>query len=388
MEMYILDGFLRRTQVVDKFESLIWTERWHSIGDFELDLKSTLENRSRFLVGTQVAINNSYRVMKVETVEDNTDADGKSTLKVKGRSIESILEDRVAKENMFNLELNPKWVITDTPGNVARTMFDHIVRPPQALDPKDAIPFLQPGSIFDPGTIPEPTTPIQWEQQPDSLYKAIQDVCKTYDLGFRLVRNFDTSQLYFDVYSGDDRTTRQTVLNPVVFAVGLDNIQNTTEFASIQKAKNVAYVFSNLGSQIVYGENVDPDVEGFDRQILVVKTNIDPAHPDVNGAHIQAGTEALLKNRSIALFDGEVNQRTQYTYGVDYELGDLVEMRNKDGVISYKRVTEQIFVADRNGERAYPTLALDAFTGVNTWLAWHNKNTVWEDFTTEEWADM
>jgi hypothetical protein len=48
MEVFILDSLLRRSQVVDKFESLIWTERFSEIGDFELDLKSTLEARGQF----------------------------------------------------------------------------------------------------------------------------------------------------------------------------------------------------------------------------------------------------------------------------------------------------------------------------------------------------
>lgn len=388
MEMYILDGLLRRTQVVDKFESLIWTERWHEVGDFEIQLKSTLENRSRFLVGTHLAINNSYRVMTVETVEDTVGENGKELLKVSGRSLEALLQDRVAKETMSDLSVEPKWVLTDTPGNVARTMFDHVCRAPAALHPDDAIPFLQPGSIFTPGAIPEVTTPIQWEQSPDSLYNAIRNICVLYDLGFRLVRNFDTSQLYFDIYSGNDRTTRQTDLSPVVFAVRLDSIQDTTEFNSIQKSKNVAYVFSEHGQAVVYGENVDPDVSGFDRRVIVVNATVDPDDPDINGVLIQAGNEALLANRAVSIFDGEVSEYTNYTYNVDYDLGDLVELRNKDGVITYKRVTEQIFVADANGERAYPTLALDLFAGENTWLSWTNKNTVWEDFTTEYWSDM
>ncbi|MCA1806536.1 MAG: siphovirus ReqiPepy6 Gp37-like family protein, partial [Actinobacteria bacterium] len=88
------------------------------------------------------------------------------------------------------------------------------------------------------------------------------------------------------------------------------------------------------------------------------------------------------------VFDGEVNENSEFTYGVDYDVGDLVEMRNKDGIITYKRVLEQIFVSDSEGERAYPTLALDMFAGENTWLSWTNKTQVWEDFTTEFWEDM
>lgn len=390
MEVYVLDSLFRRIAVFDKFESLIWTERFSEIGDFELDLKSSLENRGWFLPGTKLAINNSYRVMTVETVEDTTADDGKQLLKVKGRSLEYLLEDRVVRNAMTDTVTEPSWTLTGTPGNIARTMFDHVVRN-HALDALDAIPFLQPGSIFPADTVAEYASSITWVQNPDSLYNAIKAICDAYDLGYRLVRDFDTSKLYFDVYAGIDRTTQQTAYPPVVFSDDFHSIQNTTEYQTVAKSKNVAYVFSDQGSVKVYGENVDPDIDGFDRRVIVVNVQIQAGDPDPNGTMIQAGTEALNANRALAYFDGEVNQYSQYVYGVDYNVGDLVEMRNKDGVVTYKRITEQIFASDAQGERSYPTLTADLFAGTNTWLEWNNKSTAWIDYdadTTTTWSTL
>lgn len=388
MEVYILDSLLRRSQVFDKFESLIWTERFNEIGDFELDLVSTMDNRTQFTAGTRLAINSSYRVMTVESTEDTTSSDGKNVLKVKGHSLETMLQDRVAKDTMSDTTLDPTWVLTDTPGNIARTMFDHICRD-GALDPNDVIPFLMPGTIFAPGTIPETETEIIWAQALDSLFNAIKSIADAYDFGFRLVRNFDMSQLYFDIYTGNDRTTRQTILPPVVFSANLDNIQDTTEFSTIEKSKNVAYVFSPVGVKVVYGDNVDPDIGGFDRRVLFVNaSDVTADTADIDGALEQKGFEELAKSRASALFDGEINEYNEYRYGSDYDLGDLVELRNRDGVITYKRVTEQIFVSDAEGERSYPTLEMDLFAGANTWLSYTNKSTIWADYTTEFWEDM
>jgi hypothetical protein len=387
MEVYVLDSLLRRIQVFDKFESLIWTERFSEIGDFELDLKSTLENRSAFTNDTRIAINESYRVMTVESVEDSTDSEGKSILKVKGKSLEAILDDRVATDS--TVDLTP-WELMGTPGDIARTMFNDICVL-GTVNPRDVIPFIAAGTIFPPNTIPESSTEIVWSQSPDSLKNAIKAICDLYDLGFRLIRNFDTSQLYFDIYSGDDRTSRQTLLSPVIFAANLDNLQNTTEYKSTEGSKNVAYVFSEAGFQIVYGDNVDPNVDGFERRVLGVNaSDITVDNPDPVGALIQRGTEELAKNRGLQLFDGEINQYSEYTYGVDYNLGDIVEMRNKDGIITYQRITEQIFVSDQEGERSYPTLAIDLFAGTDTWLSWNNKNTAWNDYdlSMDAWADM
>jgi len=385
MQLYILDSILRRTTVVDRFESLIWTERWSDLGDFELDVVSSLENRTRFYVGTKLAINKSHRVMEVESVEDAVDSDGKEMLAVKGRSLERVLDDRVAKFSMNDLETEPEWVITDTPGNVARYMFDRVCRF-TGLSPNDAIPFLQSGSMFTPGNIPEPTTQITHTQRPESLYRAIKAVCKVYDLGFRLCRNFDESQLYFDIYSGNDRTSQQSVFPPVVFSVSLDNIQNYQELTTLQQSKNVAYVYSKDHVVVVYGKNVPTNIAGFERRVMHLTPNIPEDHPNIPNFLSEEGKKALRAARSQSIFDGEVNERSAYVYGVDYEVGDLVEMRNKDGVISHKRVSEQIFVSDEQGERSYPTLSLDAQDPQATWLSYSNNPETWSNYTTETWS--
>lgn len=387
MEVYILDSLLRREQVVDRFESLIWTERWQTKGDFELVVKSTLENRSRFIPGTRLAMNLSMRVMTVETVQDSTSDDGKAVLLIKGPSLEQLLEDRAARYSWSNLLTEPKWIISGTPGNVARTMFDHVCRNGN-LRLADKIPFLMPGSIMPTSTIAEDSTVITWEQAPASIYNAIQNLVSYYDLGFRIVRNFDMSQLYFDVYTGHDRTTRQTVHPSVVFAPNFDNLQNMTEFSTIEKSKNVAYVLSEWGAIEVYPDYVDPDVEGFERRVLVViLTDVKADTPYAEDIMRQRGLEELAKTRSFTAFDGELNQNSMYTYGTHYGLGDLVEVRNVDGVVTIRRVTEQIFSADGEGERSYPTLSSNLFINEGSWLAWNN-SAVWEDFTTEFWADM
>lgn len=387
MEVYLLDSLMRRIEVVDRFEDLIWTERFQDIGDFELNIHSTRAARQQFIPGQQIAINRSYRVMTVETTEDKVADDGRAVLNVKGRSLESYLEDRAAKNTMSNLTTEPKWSITDQPADVARAMFDHICRT-GALSLSDIIPFLVPGTIFPASNIPEPATAITWEQEPDSLKNAIQKICQLYDLGFRLVRNFDTSQLYFDIYSGNDRTTRQTILPPVIFAPNFDNLQNTSELTNIQNSKNVALVFSEVGYLEVYPDGVDPDqVVGFDRRVLVVNaSDVNAETVNILGALEQAGKEALAEARTLSAFDGELNQNSEYTYGVDYDLGDLVELRNQDGVISDRRISEQIFVDDEQGERSYPTLMANDFLMAGTWLT--AGDTVWADFTTEHWTDM
>ena len=388
MEVYILDSLLRRERVIDRFESLIWTERFAAFGDCELTIRSTLESRSLLKPGVQLAMNESYRVMTVETVEDGTDDEGKTILKVKGNSLEAVLTDRVAKPAMAG---TATWDITDVPAAVARKIF-HDICVTGVLDPLDKIPFIvESSALMPPSNILEPVDPIIVKLPMQTVYDAIKDICDVWTLGFRILRNFDQSQLYWDIYSGSDRTSGQTTRTPVIFAPELDNLKNTTELSSIESSKNVAYVFAPNGFQVVYPQDVPPDTAGFDRRVLYVDANdiTLAAGAALDAALLQRGKEELAKNRAFQAFDGEITQNSQYKYQRDYYLGDLVEMRNVDGVINQMRVTEQIFVSDKEGERSYPTLALNQFINTGSWLSWES-NQQWFDLDTNPttWSEQ
>jgi hypothetical protein len=386
MELYVLDDSLRRVGMIDQYMSLIWTERYSAYGDFELDLVSTRNTRDLLSIGKRLVINKSYRVMVIETVENKVASDGTATLKASGRSLESVLEDRVAMPLIQSLTLLPKWIITGTPGDIARTIFQTICVD-ATLNSGDTIPFYTPGSIFPAGGIPEPTIPVTVSLDIDTVYNTIKKICDFYNLGFRLVRNFDTSQLYFDVYTGSDRTTLQTLLPAVVFSPELDTLTNTSELKSTMVYKNVAYVFSANGALIVYGDNIDPTISGFDRRVLMVNatdiTTIEGS--DLTDQLTQRGLEELAKQRIVNAFDGEIPKSSSYVYGVSYNLGDLIQIRNTDGVSTNMRVTEQIFVSDTTGEKSYPTLAIDTLIEAGTWSSW-SASYVWDD-AIGVWAD-
>jgi hypothetical protein len=387
VDIYILDPLLRRDTLVDRFISCIWTERFAAFGDFELVLDSTQANRRLFITGALLACNESNYVMRVTNLEDSTDAEGKATFTVKGVSLEMMLEDRGAFGVLDDLTTAPKWTLTGAPAVVARKIF-HDICVTGILDVGDKIPYIVEGSFLPEDTIPEPVDPITVEIAPQSVYSAIKSICDTWSLGFRILRHGDLSQLYFDVYSGSDRTTKQNVLDAVVFTPELENLQNTSELTSVDSYKNVAYVYSPAGVEVVYPQDVHPETAGFERHVLMVQADdITSDNPDVSAALIQRGNDELSKYRSFSAFDGEINPNSAYIYGIHYYLGDLVEVRNVDGVTNDMRVTEQIFVSDAEGDRAYPTLAVNLFIDTGSWLSWA-ANQVWQDLgPTEYWSN-
>lgn len=476
MELYILDDQFRRVTVVDRFESLIWTERFSSEGDFELVVPATRNNRSLFQVDLALAVNTSYRCMIVKQIEDKKDDEGQNLLTISGPSLESILIDRMVKKDLTGTAHEPLgtftitiaspgivtktnhmlntgdsiyftttgalptgaaadtvfyvikidddtfaisntldnavqgialntsgsqsgvhslfwlnegvWRLKGTPGDIVRELFQHICVD-GALHTGDIIPFITSGNIFPADTIDEPADVLTLDIPPGELYTVIKDICESYDLGFRLIRNFDTSELYFNVFPGSDRTTAQTALPPVVFSPELDNLSDTTTLTSNYDLKNVAYVFAPAGVEIVYSSSASVNTVGFNKKVLYVDAsdvNL-PAGPELSLELQRIGKEALAKHKSMFAFDGETPQFGSYRHHTDYHLGDIVEMRNVDGVTNNMRITEQITVHDRQGERAYPTLSTELLITPGSWFSW-NANQVWDDFDLEVWDDM
>lgn len=479
MELYTLDAQLRRTEVIDQFDSCIWAERFSSSGDFELLINSTIESRALLVPDTMLAMNLSHRVMVIDTVQKSTSEDGVPSLLVKGYSLEDWLKNRIAKaaataltyislgtstmtiaspgvvtkvahgretgdtvyftttgalptgvvaltayavikvtadtfklattydNAIANIAINTtgsqsgvhtlwwvsngKWKIVDTPANIAREIFQKICVD-GVISSGDIIPFITSGNLFPADTIAELMDDITVEISIGTVYDVIKEICDVYEMGFRLYRNYDNSELFFNVYMGSDRTTLQSTLPPVVFSPGLDNLTDISQFTSVANYRNVAYVTSPNAFQIVYAIGADATTAGFNRRVLHVDaSDIDlPIGTPLTDALIQRGTEELAKYRSLSAFDGKIAQNGKYKYQVDYFLGDLVEMRDSDGVTNNMRVSEQIFISDKEGDRSYPALSVNLFITPGSWFAW-DYNQVWDDILDDsdhEWDDM
>jgi len=378
VQLYTLDSKIRRTEVLDRYESLIWTERYSEVGDFELEIVSTPQNRALLSIGTQLALSESDRIMTVETRENNLDSDGRRMLKVKGPSLDDTLNERICSGGL-PLGLEPgTWKLTGTPQQIIeQLMYNGLYN-----DPSDAIPYFTNGTLYPAETIPNDTNVYTIQRPFGNLYETLKELVDMWELGFRLYRGPDTSKIYFSAYTGNDRTTQQNTLTPVIFSPSLDSLQNVTEYASIAGSKNIVEVRGELTTVRVYASGATADAVNFSRRIIYVDAK------DVKGTTTPAivaeltarGQEELTKHRTIRAFDGEVSQNSQYRYNVDYLLGDLVEMRNDDGLTNQMKVTEQIFVSDAEGDRSYPTLATKLFITPGSWYSW-DTNQVWFDAT-------
>lgn len=388
MEYYILDENMRRSSVIEGFESFIWTERWQDVGDFQIVIKSTYESRTSLTTDTWVTRQGSYYVGTILTVTDTTGDDGTRNLTITGSMLEALLQDRVAMPALTDTTTTPAWVVTDTPGNVVRYMFNQVCVL-GCLSPNDTIPFYTPGTLLPAGSIPEDTEVITVSTAPDTLFNTIQQLCQAYFLGFRLVRNGDTSQIYFEVYTGNDLTSDQTERPAVIFDANLENLVDATSLNSIASVKTVAYVFAQNGSAVAYATYANDTDSGANRRVLLVNSsNTDDAGDILDQALHAEGVIALAGYRTVYNFDGQLPAQIPYIYGVDYNLGDLVEQRDSDGIGSQMFVSEQIFSTDNTGTTAYPTLTVKEIILPGSWVA-YDPTVDWdEEDVSVTWANI
>ena len=390
MDVYILDDNLLRTEIVEQYESMIWTERYQAYGDFQLDIDPNLADVPLFRQGTFLGCDKSQRVMYIDSTEEKNADDGNRLLVVKGKSLEAKMLER---PNGYVANLGTAITLgngtTTKPADIVRALFTAICVT-NASFTADQMPFIQAG-VYSPtsGRMAEPTDTPSIQTTIGDLYATIKGICEVYGLGFRIIRPLDDSKIYFEVYMGYDRTSSQTALPAVVFSTALDNLTDTSELIVSDSFKNVAYVYAPNGTRTVYGSGADASTTGFNRKVLVVDASdiTDAAGAGLNAKLDQRGKEELAKANVVVGFDGQIPQSGSYFYGTDYHLGDLVEKRSDKGVVSQMRVTEQIFISDKEGEKSYPTLTINSLLVAGSWDA-VSPAKYWDIYTTEVWDSM
>ncbi len=73
----------------------------------------------------------------------------------------------------------------------------------------------------------------------------------------------------------------------------------------------------------------------------------------------QRGKEDLGENIDIATFEGEIEPGRTYEFGVDYNLGDIVEVENEYGISAAPRIIEIVECTDASGYSMVPTFDMD-----------------------------
>lgn len=355
MKLLILDEDLVAVGILDDFQSLIWTERYWSYGDFELVVVADEINLLYLQLNYYIWIQESECVMIIEELTINTDAEDGNTITVKGRSLESILERRVI------------WNMTRVQGNfqdgIKRILDLNIISPE---DEDRRVPNLTFKRNTDPH-LTELTMDKQWTG--NNLYEAIQEICEEKRVGFKITLNGTTFE--FMLYVGVDRSYEQTANPYIVFSPGFGNLVNTEYYESELNNKTLTLVagedWGDTRRRVVVMKP-GGGLTGLKRKELYTDARDIQAKND-DGSYMTneeynellaiRGFEKLSECYEDYVFDGEVDPFAMFKYGTDYFMGDLVQVMNEFKIESRSRITEFIRSYDAEGIKNYPTFIIE-----------------------------
>lgn len=347
MDIYVLDTSLKKIGVIDYCSSIIWTKKYCDAGDFELYLPVTTE-ALELLQENNLVMREDDRasLMVIKTIVLTTDAENGNYLTVSGPSVESYLGKRIIWE-----QTNLSGTIVDC----ATTLINQNIINPSISDRK--IPKVALGeSIEDTHTITKQITG-------DNLLTAITELLNTYRLGFSMDFN-DTivPSLLFKIYRGTNRSSAQSSNPRVIFSPYFDNLLATTIQASNVNYRNIAKV-AGEGEGVNRTTYVVGVASGVDREEIYVDARDISSQVDggtltpseYNGLLAQRGDEALAECVATQDFEGEIEPNTNFVYGVDYFLGDIVDLQNEYGISAIVRITAITESWDENGYKCIPT---------------------------------
>lgn len=414
MELYTLDSNFQPKDLIENYESLIWSERYSALGDFEIKSSNISELVNALPRESCVCLRDSSVPMIIETHKLTKPLREKPSITIFGRSLESVLERRGSVNSLpTNLPRTP-WNIEAAKesdaaylamrivlGDVARTQGGVTVLPvtTPVLSALDAIPELNltlPADYLDVYNTPAWVTGTSynvgdkvrhsgyiWSAQiqigPGFANPAVEptdgDPTRWLNLSPWTSYEIKPQNLYATVNELINTNHRgMKAVRPLVGGIKFnveiynganlseeqvidakfDQIDDATYLLSTQGSTNVGYVYDDGGSQIVL-KNTAPEPSGLARRVLVLDSSGEDLGDAPSDARKNRGLIELYKYNATALFDGQVAEQIAAGYNKDYFLGDILKLVGEYGLEQKVRVSEFIRTSDATGEKSYPT---------------------------------
>lgn len=364
MDVTIRDNNFNIVGIVDDYESIIWTDRYDSPGDFQLygTLDSTIAEYCK--VGYFVNIPNSDRTMIIETISAESNPNQSNKITVTGRSVESLLERRIIWGTEVFLGENN--LVQDA---IREIITNHIISPAVT---QRAIPNFAFAENGDPSLLEMTFAPVQYDG--DNVLDVVTNLCQTFNIGFKVINS--GSAFTMSIFNGTNRAADQSDYPVITFSEEYDNITESRFDVDKKPYKNVALVDGEeeedqethvkVKFRTVSGDEM---AYGLDRYEMKVDSGISSTYQDAQGQSqiipstqyaqmVRAkGTEELEKLKNIYKLDGKVDPDS-IKYGVDYYVGDTMQFVGLFGINTKVRITEFIRCLDGSGYQEYPSYVI------------------------------
>lgn len=397
MELYTLNKSFVQQDIIEEFDSLIWTERFYGDSECEVVVPLQKDLVNKLAAGTFLSVDQSKEPMIIETFSIE---EGK--IKVTGISVCSWLNNRFVRTSDDHRQRIWK-IIDQKAGEVLWTIVrqmctaqsDYLNGPRNmglgstAREQELIIPGLKLSSYDKTGKNLSATA-VEY----GPVYDALRKIAEQYKVGMQIFLNTDDFTLRFRSYKGTNRTSNQTDNKIVRFSPIMDSLAKVNELRSIADFKTLVYSFASdlepidmdpatgTGHVDLHDLQTTPGVArrslqtgkytGFDLRAemtlegdIKIQNDLEKEDHKDTLSEKQKELRDILDNRAdkemhqhpyVRTVDGEVAPTNLFQYGRDYALGDLIEVQGNTGLVEISRVTEYIRTQDSNGENAYPTV--------------------------------
>lgn len=377
-DLYLLDEELNRIHIIDTYLSVIWSNRYNTVGDCELVISASIENLNKIKESKYIERSDDDMACEIDKIELKTDEENGNQLIITGTDVKNILYQRIVeKQTNFNGSVE----------DYIRTLIEDSIVNPTNPDRKIENFILGDRKGF--------TESIKQQATYSNVGEKIEDLCKQLGWGFKIT--IKDKKFVFLLFKGKDKTEY------ISFSPEYDNISTTDYVQDNTNIKNVALI-AGEGEGVNRAVTIIGSGKGIDRhEIYIDERNTssvieydelthryphgkqvtieDITYYQVDGVNIatitkneegeiaevqlcrdiyieslkNTGYEELSTHKQISTFTGEVIVGMNYTYKQDYNLGDIVSITNEYGISINARISEIIESQEENGYTMQPT---------------------------------
>lgn len=334
MDLYILDKSLTPIAVVDYYESLIWTKRFYTSGDFEIYIPASSEILNIMIQGNYITRLDDDRVMMIEKIQVQTDVEIGNYLLCSGRSVEALCKRRIV------------WKQTNINGyaetGIRRLVNENIISP--TIANRKIENFIL-------GKAKNFTEKIEIQITGDILEETISNICKSNGWGYKVTLN-KNKKFVFELYKGNE--------SGVVFSPEYDNLINSDYLNDMTTFANCALIAGEGEGTARITETIG-NASGVDRyETFIDARDISSNNGEISKSEykkllLQRGEEKLKETQPLTSFEGEVAHDLTYVYKKDYDIGDVVNVVNEYGIKGTARIIEIIESDGTDGYKVIPT---------------------------------
>ena len=353
--LYVLNDDFIQFYTISEFTSLIWTEKYWECGDFELEVLYNLDLIEHVKIGNYLTIGDSNELMVIESMSITYEIDNKANRYIvyRGRTLESIFDRRIMWGEWSYENKEVQEIIDDL-------LRECIISPEDQNRKIDFFRFRKVNDI--------PTFSLSIGGDGDALYDIISAICQEKRIGMRCELVESEKTVYFYLYSGVDRSYDQMSNPPVIFSSEYENLGPSRYSLDTSKYKTVALavspwrektekddagdvVTSDRSRSVV--EVGDFSVTGLNRREMFVSCG--SGYPDEMA---QEAMEEIADTNRLEELDSELDPKRQFVYGIDYMIGDIVQVVTDFGLDSKAIVTEFIRSWNSSGYTEVPTFKM------------------------------